>query len=102
MGYRAAIENNRAKIVEDAATHDTFEAARDKAIAYNRKDKPDNLRDWFAGMALQGLLSRRFPDKKESEEHFCKNMGGLAYAIAEEMMARKEEADGDVTVIGKR
>jgi len=54
--------------------------------AYNRKvDGEDEagmtLEDWFAGMALQGLLARLGPDEETSPR-----IGLIAYHVASQMM----------------
>ncbi len=47
-----------------------------------------SLRDWFAGMALQGFVSRTpFPDGPWTEAGDC------AYKIADAMLAARGEAD---------
>lgn len=48
-----------------------------------------SLRDWFAGLAMQGICARSFPDK-EWEQPFCEYVAKSAYEIADEMVkARK-------------
>jgi hypothetical protein len=47
-----------------------------------------SLRDWFAGMALQGLAE---PGDVSLSVEYYKNLAGSAYRIANEMMeARKQ------------
>lgn len=42
-----------------------------------------SLRDWFAGMALQGLLARAFNNPAEL-------MAGWAYQFADDMLTERE------------
>ena len=44
-----------------------------------------SLRDWFAGMAVQGMLASGRWDHKESAEQFA----GLCFRIADAMIAQQ-------------
>lgn len=48
---------------------------------------PMSLRDWFAGMALQGILAGEHLDTLE-------NMVGWAYKYAEAMLKAREASNG--------
>ena len=48
-----------------------------------------SLRDWFAGMALQGLLSSQQPDWTASDE----GSTFRAYKLADAMLAEREKSD---------
>ena len=48
-----------------------------------------SLRDWFAGMALQGLLASQQPDWTASDEGSTYR----AYKLADIMLAEREKSD---------
>ena len=70
--------------------------------SYSIKISGMSLRDWFAGMALQGILSKSlFPDSSgnksinwsRTREYSGRSASIVAYEIADAMIAaRKEEA----------
>ena len=49
------------------------------------------LRDWFAGMALQGILTNKVADTITASWR-CK-VADLAYGLADAMIATREEED---------
>lgn len=66
---------------------------------YNCAPKLQNktLRDWFAGMALQGFLScQNFMNElaKVSKEETRKELSRLCYAQADSMLAEREKGNG--------
>lgn len=54
-----------------------------------------SLRDWFAGMALQGIISRMpgLPEKLEVDP-WNSSIAKLAYALADAMLCVREGTDG--------
>jgi hypothetical protein len=56
-----------------------------------------DLRDWFAGQALKGLLSGPSAPKKsgaESQEQYATRVAGEAYLFADAMLRAKDARDG--------
>ena len=52
-----------------------------------------SLRDWFAGMALQGLLSGCRTETNEIAKEIANNIGiGLAYKMADAMIAERNKS----------
>jgi len=63
-----------------------------------------SLRDWFAGLAMQGILSCETYEEPEDEDDFDRtvhNFGGMrdhafeAYSYADAMMAEREKGEAD-------
>jgi hypothetical protein len=57
-----------------------------------------NLRDWFAGMALSGLISKvlmgsDISDFGDIDSKILESISYEAYVIADEMLYRKAEAE---------
>ena len=58
--------------------------------AYRRiEDSGMSLRDWFAGMAMQGLLASQAPDYSMRDEQIVSR----AYTAADMMLAEREKQD---------
>ena len=49
-----------------------------------------SLRDWFAGMALQGILSRMKPHDAKDEQSVTGRIANLSYVIADAMLTERE------------
>lgn len=49
-------------------------------------------RDFFAGMALAGLLARTNPDSIPSIEQETGHIASLAYRLADDMLAERDES----------
>jgi hypothetical protein len=51
-------------------------------------EKEVNLRDWYAGLAMQAIISTRHPFNHPDD---CQEIAPLAFTMAEAMMGRRRE-----------
>lgn len=65
--------------------------ALEPAIAAIRKDAERDLRDWFAGQALAGLLAN--PSNFERECSYARGIIEESFVIAREMMKERAKHD---------
>ena len=54
-----------------------------------------SIRDWFAGMALQGLLSNGIPHPSDLTGHGVERLARTAYGYAEAMLTARKAGQGD-------
>ena len=53
------------------------------------------IRDWFGGMALQGLLSNGIPHPSDLTGHGVERLARTAYGYAEAMLTARKAGQGD-------
>lgn len=56
---------------------------------WNLADQGMSLRDWFAGMALQGLLAESTGEDISCFEDYCQDIADSSYAYADAMLEER-------------
>lgn len=54
---------------------------------YNGPDDGMTLRQWYAGLAMQGLIASASPNER-SDEYFVNRAARMAYELADMMIAK--------------